>query len=238
MMRLVLRCSGSLLLLVMAACSPTWNHTSGAQTLPKASIIIRAQPEIMMNTDKTVDSLRVSFAVPAGWHRFSILDDLMVTRDGVFLQHLFIERIHVTQTYRPFMGWFHHVAAFPPLSLEDWRSRWAKSLKTCFTAGMLPADAANVLLESRKNDPKVTDLLVQKIVTRTVAGRQAFRAVFDFRLKDSVLKPSPVYRSVYCGFMEGDWFYGISYTAALRHYFEKDADTFEVFLDSIRLVEE
>jgi hypothetical protein len=51
----------------------------------------------------------------------------------------------------------------------------------------------------------------------------------------AALKPSPVYRSIYCGFMLDEWFYGISYTAALRYYFERDAATFEAFLESIRL---
>jgi hypothetical protein len=51
-----------------------------------------------------------------------------------------------------------------------------------------------------------------------------------------MVNPSPLYRSIYCGFMLGDWFYGISYTAAVRYYFDRDADTFEAFLESFRLV--
>jgi hypothetical protein len=103
---------------------------------------------------------------------------------------------------------------------------------------MPPADAAEVLLDSRGNDPSVTGLEVHKVVTRTVAGQQAFRAVFDFRLKGAAVDPSPLYRSAYCGFVLGDWFYGISYTAAARYYFDRDAGTFETFLDSVRLANE
>jgi hypothetical protein len=63
--------------------------------------------------------------------------------------------------------------------------------------------------------------------------------VFDFRLKGSApfYTSSPLYRSIYYDFMVDDWFYGISYTAALRYYFQKDSQTFEAFLESIQMVE-
>ena len=61
---------------------------------------------------------------------------------------------------------------------------------------------------------------------------------FIFRLKGAVVDPSPLYRSAYGGFMLGDWFYGISYTVAAQDYFDRDAGTFEAFLNSVRLVDE
>jgi hypothetical protein len=36
----------------------------------------------------------------------------------------------------------------------------------------------------------------------------------------------------------GDWFYGISYTAAAPYYFDRDAGAFETFLDSVRFPDE
>ncbi len=80
-----------------------------------------------------------------------------------------------------------------------------------------------------------------------LAGRPAFKAVYDFRLKDPGPKASfddvrlrnpgrmPLYRSVYYGFVRDEWFYGISYTAALRHYFRKDAGAFDSVLRSVAL---
>lgn len=55
---------------------------------------------------------------------------------------------------------------------------------------------------------------------------------------DNHQKRKTPYRSIYCGFVLGEWFYGISYTAALRHYFERDAAAFESALQSFQLVEE
>jgi hypothetical protein len=233
MIRRAFNRSGSLLLVVMTACTPTWNHTTGAQTLPSSHVSLAPAAGDIQTSDpgRTAVSSPVAFVIPAGWHWFDRGDDLIATKDGVFLQQIFIERIHIDQVKQDVAGAFP-LAVF---SSKQWPTRTVESLKKRFTAGMLSADAADVLLESRRNDPKVTELQVQKVVTRMIADRQAFRTVFDFRLKDAVLRPSPLYRSVYCGFMLDDWFYGFSYTAALRYYFEKDADTFEVFLDSIRL---
>lgn len=229
------------LLLTAGACTPTWNHDGGKHVLSASAAFIpagpAAQPQeagaLSAYDGRTVLSRAVSFVVPEGWHWFERGDDLIATKDGVFLQHLFIERIHVTQVDQAVMGAF----PFAAFSSKQWPTRTARSLKRRFTAGMPPADAAEVLLESRRNDPAVTDLQVQKVVTRTVAGHQAFRAGFDFRLKKAAVDPSPLYRSVYCGFMNGDWFYGISYTAAARHYFDRDAAAFEAFLESFHLVE-
>ena len=89
-------------------------------------------------------------------------------------------------------------------------------------------------------------------VALQLSENHGFRAIFDFRLNtpddrnmlagvmtavDVSGRKTP-YRSVYYGFMRGKWFYGISYTAAQRHYFERDVTTFESVLQSFQLVEE
>jgi hypothetical protein len=180
------------------------------------------------------ESRRVSFTIPAGWHWYRRGDDFIATRDGVFLQQILVERLHLGQADQK-VGGARSVGAWSSVA---WPVRTAKSLTKRFVAGMPPADAAEVLLASRGNDPGVTGLAVRKVVTRTVAGQQAFRADFEFRVKSAVVDPSPLYRSACTGFVLGDWFYGFSYTAAARYHFERDAGTFETFLDSVRLADE
>lgn len=157
-------------------------------------------------------------------------DDFVATRDGVFLQNIFVERIHVDQV-ELYSGMFPLAA----LSSKQWPLRTVKSMKKRFAPGMSPTDAADVLLDSRRNDPAVAGLEVREIATRTIAGNRAFKAVFDFRLRDP--GRMPLYRSVYYGFMLEDWFYSIGYTAALRQYFQKDAEAFESVLQSFTLTE-
>ncbi len=220
----------ALLLAASAACAPTWKHKGGVRELPPARPSAAANSE---DAPAAVASGRVSFTVPVDWHWYIRGEDFIATRDGVFLQQIFVERLHVDQVDQKVSGMY----PLAVLSSKLWPTRTAKSLTKRFTPGMPPAEAAEVLLASRQNDPSVTDLRVLKVVTRTVAGHPAFRAVFDFRLKGAVVDPSPLYRSAYCGFMIGDWFYGISYTAAARYYFDRDAATFETFLESVRLAE-
>lgn len=216
----------------LAGCAPAWKHEGGRQALSPG--LYNPPAADKEEAGRSFESGRVSFTVPGGWHWYVRGEDLIATRDGVFLQQIFLERLHVAQDDQAVWG------AFPlsALSAKQWPVRTAKNLKKRFAAGMPPADAAEVLLDSRRNDPAVIDLAVREVVTRTWAGRQAFRAVFEFRLKGSAIGPSPLYRSIYCGFMNGDWFYGFSYTAAARYYFERDAGTFETFMKSVQLVGE
>jgi hypothetical protein len=222
---------GILVLAGTVACVPTWKNAGGAVALSPAYFHPKGDTE---DAASAPESRRVSFAVPEGWHWYLRGDDFIATRDGVFLQQILVERLHVDQVEQKVEGAF----PFAVWSSKAWPVRTAKSLTKRFVSGMPPADAAEVLLGSRGNDPSVTGLEVRKIVTRTIAGQQAFRAVFDFRLRSPAVDPSPLYRSAYCGFMLGDWFYGINYTAAARYYFDRDAGTFETFLESVRLVNE
>jgi len=43
------------------------------------------------------------------------------------------------------------------------------------------------------------------------------------------------YKSLYYGFMKGEWFYGIRYNAPQRHYYEKELKTFRKFVESLRV---
>ena len=117
---------------------------------------------------------------------------------------------------------------------------------------MVSTEGADVILDSRANNPSISDLQIREVAPLQFAGNHGFRAVFDFRLNtpddrsmmNGVMSVVDVsgrktpYRSLYYGFMRGQWFYGISYTAALRHYFERDAAAFESVLQSFQLVEE
>lgn len=221
-------------LLILTACAPwvpTWNHNGGIHTLPASSAnyaLFKFDTQLASATR----SRPVTFTMAEGWHWFERGDDLIATRDGVFLEHILIERIHVAQKDQN-MGSYNSA-----YSTKLWPIRTAKNLKRHFVADMSPADAAEVLLASRRNDPAIDGMEVEKIVTRTVAGRQAFRAVFDFNLKENDKTSSfPRYRTIYCGFVDGEWFYGISYTAATRYYFDRDRTAFETFLESVTLGE-
>lgn len=238
MRRAALACAALAIPAALTGCTPTWKHDGQAQTLAASRMSLDPAPAGPADAARTdappgaeSRSRTVSFTVPPGWSWYDRGSDLIATKDGVFLQHLFIERIHVRQVDQQVFGAF----PFAAFSSKQWPTRTAKYLAKRFATGMAPADAADVFLDSRRHDPSVAELEVRDVGTCTVAGQPAFRATFEFRLKGSVLRESPVYRSACCGFVLDDWFYGVSYTAARRHYFAKDEQAFESFLGSIRL---
>jgi hypothetical protein len=170
----------------------------------------------------------VTLTLPQGWSSVMRGNDLVATNDGVFLQNIEVERIHVSEVK-------HSDGAFPlaAISSKLWPLRTVRSMSLRFAPGMSPADAAEVILASRANNGGVTEFRRQEVTLQTIAGHDGFKATFDFRL--SVGQRTTPYRSTYCGFMLEDWFYGISYTAASRHYFAKDETAFEAVLQSYRL---
>lgn len=225
-----------LLSLGMTACTPGWKRAGGTTTLPALSPQRLPGPASAPdgpaenrgagNTDR---SGRASLALPEGWGWIMRGDDLMATRDGVFLQHILVERIPIDQA----------VAATDPhppseRSSEKWPVRTARFARTRLAPGMSPDDLAGYILDSRRNNPGITDLEVRKVEARRIAGYPGFRAVYDFRV--TVLQRGTPYRTIFCGFLRDGWFYGVSYTAALRQYFNRDSETFEAVLQSFRII--
>ena len=264
-------CCVMLILITTTACRLGWKQTEGVQVLPEAY----PGGDYPTAIEERLASRRIAIAFPAGWHWVKSRQNTMATRDGVFLQNILIERIHVNQTQskmlslepegvQPSQQW--PIPPVPPFttlrrilsgvvwaqSSRQWPLYTFPYLKNNFAEGMVSTEVADVILDSRANNPRVTDLQIREVAPLQFAGNQGFRAVFDFRLNtpddrsmvngvmsgvDTSGRKTP-YRSVYYGFMRGKWFYGISYTAARRHYFEKDVETFESVLQSFQLVEE
>ncbi len=144
--------------------------------------------------------------LPQGWMRWTQDkdDDLIVTRDGDLLQYILIERVS-TET-----------------PLKHTKKRLAK--------GMLPQEAAEVVLDNFSSDKNHSGFEVKENRPIRIGGFPGFRVAFTYKTADS-LKVT----SVYCGFLTGEWLYGLRYTAPQRHYFDKDLRTFERVLQSFRM---
>jgi hypothetical protein len=103
--------------------------------------------------------------------------------------------------------------------------------KKKFSKGMLPQEVSEVILDNIASDQAVLNFRIIENVPIDIGGIHGFRAVFTFKNKDGLKL-----KSVFCGFIHDEWFYGIRYTAALRYYFDKDSETFEEVLRSFRLI--
>jgi hypothetical protein len=235
MKRALLACAAALVLCA-TGCQLGWKGSTGERTLPR-----RLAPE------GAESSLPLSVVVPDGWHWYARGGDLIATRDGVFLENIVVERIRVGAVDASIPGFFT-VAA---LSAKQWPLRTVKNLQRPLARDMSPAAAAAAIASSLAHDPAVAELEIGEVATREIAGRAAFALELAFRLvprgpndlewpfyaasEYDVQDRRTPYRSVYCGFVVGDWLYGFTYTAARRHYFDRDLATFEAFLQTVRI---
>jgi hypothetical protein len=143
--------------------------------------------------------------LPPGWMRLNSNEDLLITRDGVLLQHVSVERAAVDR----------------PL----------KSTKKTLIRGMQPQAIAEVIIDNFMSSERMLDVKVVENRPVQVAQYRGFRLVYTHRDKNGLR-----FKSVLHGFLAGDVFYAIRYTAAERYYFAKDLPTFEQVLASFRLI--
>lgn len=143
--------------------------------------------------------------LPPGWMRLNSNEDLLITRDGVLLQHVSVERAAVDR----------------PL----------KSTKKTLTRGMQPQAIAEVIIDNFMSSERMLDVKVVENRPVQVAQYRGFRLVYTHRDKNGLR-----FKSVLHGFLAGDVFYAIRYTAAERYYFAKDLPTFEQVLASFTLI--
>ncbi len=233
MMQKFLLFSLTLFLTALSACEPGWQHTGGLIVLPEV-----AGPEVQpVGLPQTGNDRRnppaskaVSLVLPDGWHWVSMGDNLLATRDGVFLHNIIVERIRAGEAKRNSSRKYPLAAR----SFEDWPVQIPNPPETPFRSGMSPAEAAEAVLKNRRNDPRVIALNVQSVDMQTVAQTPGFKAVYGFQLK--VQERWTAYRAVCYGFMLDGSFYGITYTAARRYYYDRDIGNFESVMQSFRVL--
>ncbi len=154
----------------------------------------------------TSKSLNFSAELPQGWMRLNTTKHLLVTRDGVLLQNVIIERIAIDEEF------------------EHTKRKLSKE--------MLPQETAEVIIDNISSNQSVLNFEVLENSPAEISGFPGFRLVFMYKNEDGLRS-----KSIFYGFMKGEWFYSISYNSALRHYFEKDLETFEKVLNSFKLID-
>jgi hypothetical protein len=143
--------------------------------------------------------------LPKGWMRLNSEHDLLITRDGLLLQHVLIERGRVDR----------------PL----------KHTKKVLTREMQPQALAEVILDNITSSERTLDVKVKENRPVQVGGHRGFKLVYGHRNKNGLR-----FKSVLLGFLAGDDFYLLRYTAAERYYFTKDLATFEQLVTSFKLI--
>jgi len=136
--------------------------------------------------------------------RLNIDKYLLISRDGPFLQYVLVQERQIDQPFR--------------------------HTKKRFQRGMLPQEAAEVILDEISSDQSVFNFSVIENIPATINRYEGFRIVFKYRNRDGL-----EFKTIYYGFIVGGSFYSIRYNAAERYYFEKDLKTFERVLNSFTI---
>ncbi|PYM26352.1 MAG: hypothetical protein DMD78_04490 [Candidatus Rokuibacteriota bacterium] len=153
----------------------------------------------------TSEAQNFAVELPKGWMRLNSEENLLITRDGILLQHVTVERARVDR----------------PL----------KNTKKVLSRGMQPQAVAEVIIDNFMSSERMLDLKVLENRPIQIGPHRGFRLVYAHRDKEGLR-----FKSVLHGFLAGDVFYSIRYTAAERYYFAKDLATFEQVLASFRLI--
>ena len=146
-----------------------------------------------------------SVEIPNGWWKPKHLDKYLITKDGVFLQYVLIQQRPIDRPYR--------------------------NTKKKLNKGMLPQEAADVIIDEIASDRRIYHFNVIENAPAIIDGREGFKILFTY--KD---KKGSTFKTLYYGFISGDSFFNLRYNAAMRHYFEKDIADFEKILSSFRIV--
>ena len=156
---------------------------------------------------KNLPENEFSVEIPEGWWKPKHIDKYLITKDGVFLQYVLIQQRPIDRPYR--------------------------NTKKKLNKGMLPQEAAGVIVDEIASDRRIHSFNVIENAPAIIDGREGFKILFTY--KD---KKGSTFKTLYYGFISGDSFYNLRYNAAIRHYFEKDITTFEQILSSFRVVKD
>ena len=156
------------------------------------------------NSLENLPDASFSVTIPDGWWKPDYIDKYLITKDGPFLQYVLIQERPVN---RPF-----------------------KNTSKKIRSGMLPQEAAGIIVDELASDHFITNFTVIENGPAVIDGHEGFKILFSYKNKKG-----SEFKTLYYGFIRGDKFYSLRYCAELQHYFEKDLPAFEQIIASFKL---
>ena len=145
-----------------------------------------------------------SLAAPKGWMHLSMPDSEMLSKNGPYLEYILVQSRPLAKRFR--------------------------FTKQVLDAGMLPHEAAQLIIDNLSSDPRFQDFQLLGSEPAVAANRDGFKLTYTHVNKFGVTM-----KTVYYGVLLPDRFFNIRYTAAQRHYFDQELPTFKTVLGSIQL---
>jgi hypothetical protein len=103
---------------------------------------------------------RYSVELPQGWMRLNASKDLLITRDGILLQTIVIQKVDIKDGL--------------------------KNTKKKFSKEMIPAEVAEVALDDFASTPEVLNLEIQENSLAKIGGMTGFQAVCNWKTRDGL----------------------------------------------------
>jgi len=98
---------------------------------------------------------------------------------------------------------------------------------------MLPQEAASIIIDELASDRNLVNFKLIENAPAVISGQPGFKILFTYFNENG-----SEFKTLYYGLINGTFFFNLRYTAAKRHYFEKDLADFDQILSSFKLVEE
>ena len=145
-----------------------------------------------------------SIAAPEGWMHLSLPESEMLTKDGPYLEYILVQSRPLAKRFR--------------------------FTKQVLDPGMLPHEAAQLIIDNLRSDPRFRGFQLLASEPAVAADRAGFKLTYSY-----VDKYGVTMKTIYYGVLLPDQFFTIRYSAARRHYFEQELPTFETVLCSLQL---
>jgi hypothetical protein len=95
--------------------------------------------------------------------------------------------------------------------------------------GMLPQEAAGIIVDEISSDINLSNFQLIANTPASIAGHRGFRILFTYKDQYGM-----EFKTLYYGFIRGEIFYNLRYTAKKADYFVKELATFQKFMGSFR----
>lgn len=106
-----------------------------------------------------------------------------------------------------------------------------ENTKKKITKGMMPQEIAEVIHDNLSTDKDMLNFEIKENIPVAINEKPGFKLVYTYKTTDGLKR-----KCIYYGFLVDQWFYSLWYSAAERHYFEKDIKAFEKVFESFKLL--
>ena len=106
-----------------------------------------------------------------------------------------------------------------------------KNTKKKLRKRMLPLESAGIIIDEIASDRKIMNFKVLENTPAVIDGHAGFKILFTYKNKKGF-----AYKTLYYGFISGNSFFNLRYSAGMQDYYDNGIADFKQMLTSFKLV--